>query len=187
MSTPEPPSHGPLSSGDPPGQTTQAETTQAGLSPESLAVPDPSPASGAASPPAASSSQAWLQVFLTTATTVFLAELGDKTQLAALLLSAQSGRPAVVFVGASLALICSSLVGVLLGRWLSRCWAFGWAARRYCSWRPITCRLVRPWDESSLIHGPGPAPGFASRPFAVAPRPCLPYSPPPSSPCFWPN
>jgi len=61
----------------------------------------------------------WLGVFLTTATTVFLAELGDKTQLAALLLSAESGRPVVVFVGASLALICSSLVGVLLGRWLS--------------------------------------------------------------------
>jgi len=59
-------------------------------------------------------------VFLPTPTPVFLAELGDKTQLAALLLSAQSGRPAVVFVGASLALICSSLVGVLLGRWLSR-------------------------------------------------------------------
>jgi len=64
-------------------------------------------------------STTWLGVFLTTATTVFLAELGDKTQLAALLLSAQSGRPVVVFVGASLALICSSLVGVLLGRWLS--------------------------------------------------------------------
>ena len=61
----------------------------------------------------------WLTVFLTTATTVFLAELGDKTQLAALLLSAQSGQPVTVFVGASLALICSSLVGVLLGRWLS--------------------------------------------------------------------
>jgi putative Ca2+/H+ antiporter (TMEM165/GDT1 family) len=61
----------------------------------------------------------WITVFLSTATTVFLAELGDKTQLAALLLSAQSGRPVVVFVGASLALICSSLVGVLLGRWLS--------------------------------------------------------------------
>ena len=66
-------------------------------------------------PPASS----WLAVFLTTATTVFLAELGDKTQLAALLLAAESGRPVVVFVGASLALICSSLVGVLLGRWLS--------------------------------------------------------------------
>jgi putative Ca2+/H+ antiporter (TMEM165/GDT1 family) len=61
----------------------------------------------------------WFGVFLTTATTVFLAELGDKTQLAALLLSAESGRPVVVFVGASLALICSSLVGVLLGRWLA--------------------------------------------------------------------
>lgn len=59
-------------------------------------------------------------VFLTTFTTVFLAELGDKTQLAALLLSAESGRPVLVFVGASLALISSSLVGVLLGRWLSR-------------------------------------------------------------------
>jgi putative Ca2+/H+ antiporter (TMEM165/GDT1 family) len=61
----------------------------------------------------------WGAVFLSTATTVFLAELGDKTQLAALLLSAESGRPVVVFLGASLALISSSLVGVLLGRWLS--------------------------------------------------------------------
>ena len=71
--------------------------------------PDPSPGDGAG----------WLQVFLSTAGTVFLAELGDKTQLAALLLAAESGRPLVVFIGASLALICSSLVGVLLGRWLS--------------------------------------------------------------------
>ena len=62
----------------------------------------------------------WGAAFLTTFTTVFLAELGDKTQLAALLLSAQSGRPGLVFLGASIALICSSLVGVLLGRWLSR-------------------------------------------------------------------
>ena len=69
--------------------------------------------------PAQPGGVSWLSVFLTTATTVFLAELGDKTQLAALLLSAESGRPVVVFVGASLALICSSLVGVLLGRWLS--------------------------------------------------------------------
>ena len=71
--------------------------------------PDPSPGDGAG----------WLKVFLSTSGTVFLAELGDKTQLAALLLAAESGRPVVVFIGASLALICSSLVGVLLGRWLS--------------------------------------------------------------------
>ena len=66
------------------------------------------------------SAPGWGVAFITTFTTVFLAELGDKTQLAALLLSAQSGKPGVVFIGASLALICSSLVGVLLGRWLSK-------------------------------------------------------------------
>ncbi len=59
-------------------------------------------------------------IFGSTFTTVFLAELGDKTQLATLLLSAQSGRPALVFLGASFALISTSLVGVLLGQWLSR-------------------------------------------------------------------
>ena len=59
-------------------------------------------------------------VFGTTFTTVFLAELGDKTQLATMLLTAQSKQPLIVFMGAALALICSSLVGVLLGRWLSK-------------------------------------------------------------------
>ena len=39
------------------------------------------------------------QIFLTTFTTVFLAELGDKTQLAALLFPAESGRPVLVFIG----------------------------------------------------------------------------------------
>jgi putative Ca2+/H+ antiporter (TMEM165/GDT1 family) len=88
----------------------------------STSQPDPA---GQAEAEAAATSEStaagsWGAVFLSTATTVFLAELGDKTQLAALLLSAESGRPGVVFLGASLALICSSLVGVLLGRWLSR-------------------------------------------------------------------
>jgi putative Ca2+/H+ antiporter (TMEM165/GDT1 family) len=59
-------------------------------------------------------------LFISTFTTVFLAELGDKTQLATLLLSAQSGRPLLVFIGAALALVSTSLVGVLLGQWLSR-------------------------------------------------------------------
>ena len=61
----------------------------------------------------------FLSVLIMTFTTVFLAELGDKTQIATLLLSAQSGKPFVVFCGASIALICTSLVGVVLGRWLS--------------------------------------------------------------------
>ena len=89
---------------------------------ESVEQPGTRPVAGceAESAAPASPGEGWLTVFLSTATTVFLAELGDKTQLAALLLSAESGRPLVVFLGASLALICSSLVGVLLGRWLSR-------------------------------------------------------------------
>jgi len=79
--------------------------------------PSPEPAGEAV---AANRAGSWGAALLTTFTTVFLAELGDKTQLAALLLAAQSGRPAIVFVGASLALISSSLVGVLLGRWLAK-------------------------------------------------------------------
>ncbi len=62
----------------------------------------------------------FISVFSTTFTTVFVAELGDKTQLATLLLSAQSRMPWVVFLGAALALTCSSLVGVLIGQWLSK-------------------------------------------------------------------
>ena len=80
----------------------------------------PGPPDHGAQVPENGSAPAWGVAFITTFTTVFLAELGDKTQLAALLLSAQSGKPGVVFIGASLALICSSLVGVLLGRWLAK-------------------------------------------------------------------
>ena len=61
----------------------------------------------------------FLSVMFMTFTTVFLAELGDKTQVATLLLTAQSGQPLVVFLGAAMALICSSLVAVVIGRWLS--------------------------------------------------------------------
>lgn len=46
--------------------------------------------------------------------------MGDKTQLATLLLSAQSQSPWIVFVGAGTALIATSLVGVLLGRYLAK-------------------------------------------------------------------
>ena len=58
-------------------------------------------------------------IFITTFTTIFIAELGDKTQLATLMLSAESGKPIIVFIGSALALISSSLVGVLIGKWLS--------------------------------------------------------------------
>jgi Ca2+/H+ antiporter, TMEM165/GDT1 family len=58
--------------------------------------------------------------FFSTFITIFLAEMGDKTQLATLLLSAQSRSPWIVFLGAGTALIATSLVGVLLGRYLAK-------------------------------------------------------------------
>ncbi len=64
--------------------------------------------------------KSFLSIFITTFTTIFIAELGDKTQIATLMLSAESGEPIIVFIGSSLALISSSVVGVLIGKWLSR-------------------------------------------------------------------
>jgi len=63
--------------------------------------------------------KAEVQIFLSTFLTIFLAELGDKTKLAILLMSAESQSPWLVFLGAGLALIATSLCGVLLGKWLS--------------------------------------------------------------------
>ncbi len=46
---------------------------------------------------------------------IFFAELGDKTQLTTMLLAAQSRSPAAVFLGAALALVLTSLLGVAVG------------------------------------------------------------------------
>ena len=60
-----------------------------------------------------------LVVFGTTFITIFLAEIGDKTQLSTLLMSAESHQPWVVFIGSGAALITTSLLGVLLGGWIA--------------------------------------------------------------------
>lgn len=57
--------------------------------------------------------------FTTTFVTIFLAEIGDKTQLSTLLMSAESHSPVVVFLGSAAALITTSLLGVLLGSWIA--------------------------------------------------------------------
>ena len=61
----------------------------------------------------------WL-VFSSTFITIFLAEMGDKTQLVTLLMSAESQSPWIVFIGSALALIATSLIGVSIGYWLSK-------------------------------------------------------------------
>jgi putative Ca2+/H+ antiporter (TMEM165/GDT1 family) len=60
------------------------------------------------------------QIFGSTFITIFLAELGDKTQVTTLLMSAESHAPWMVFLGAATALISTSLLGVLVGQWLAR-------------------------------------------------------------------
>ena len=51
---------------------------------------------------------------------IFLAELGDKTQLAAIAMSAESKAPLAVFAGAVLALALVTLIGVAIGGALTR-------------------------------------------------------------------
>ncbi len=60
------------------------------------------------------------RLFGSTFLLVFLAELGDKTQLTALAASAGSKSPWSVFLGASLALVIATLVAVLAGSVLTK-------------------------------------------------------------------
>ena len=66
------------------------------------------------------SAKGWFKEFFATFLTIFAAEFGDKTQIATLMMTAESHAPWVVFLGAASALIMTSLVGVILGRWLAK-------------------------------------------------------------------
>lgn len=59
------------------------------------------------------------KVFTSTFITIFLAELGDKTQMSTLLMSAEFHNPWVIFAGAGTALVLTTLIGVWVGQWLS--------------------------------------------------------------------
>jgi putative Ca2+/H+ antiporter (TMEM165/GDT1 family) len=69
--------------------------------------------------------------------TVFLAELGDKSQLAAIALSGNTKSPKAVFFGSVAALILASFIGVVVGegtaqllpvKWTKTIAAIGFAA-----------------------------------------------------------
>ncbi|MBM0741176.1 TMEM165/GDT1 family protein [Phormidium sp. CLA17] len=81
---------------------------------EQLSAIAPSAASSSEKPPVSS----W-KVFTSTFVTIFLAELGDKTQMSTLLMSAEFHKPWVIFAGAGTALVATTLIGVWVGQWLS--------------------------------------------------------------------
>ena len=56
-----------------------------------------------------------LSLLLSTFLTVFIAELGDKTQLATLTISGTSNKPLAVFLGSASALVLASLLGAFTG------------------------------------------------------------------------
>jgi putative Ca2+/H+ antiporter (TMEM165/GDT1 family) len=60
------------------------------------------------------------QVFWMAFITLFIAEMGDKTQLAVFSLTTGSKAPVAVFFGAGLALLVVTLIGVLFGGVVTR-------------------------------------------------------------------
>jgi putative Ca2+/H+ antiporter (TMEM165/GDT1 family) len=61
------------------------------------------------------------RILATVFTSVFIAELGDKTQIATMLFAAdKEASKLTVFIGASLALVLTSAIGVLAGSVISQ-------------------------------------------------------------------
>jgi putative Ca2+/H+ antiporter (TMEM165/GDT1 family) len=60
------------------------------------------------------------KLLLSTFTAIFVAELGDKTQLATMSLAAGGRSKMTVFAGAALALVATSALGVLVGEGVSK-------------------------------------------------------------------
>ena len=56
-----------------------------------------------------------ITLLITAFFTVFLAELGDKTQLTTIALSSTTKNPLAVFLGSSIALILATLLGAMAG------------------------------------------------------------------------
>lgn len=69
------------------------------------------------------------KLFFTTFAAIFVAEMGDKTQLATMTMSASGTSRWVVFAGSALALIATSAIAVLFGEAITRVIPAVWIKR----------------------------------------------------------
>lgn len=69
------------------------------------------------------------RVLLTTFGIIFLAEMGDKTQLAAMTMAADTKKPWAVFIGSSIALVAVSALGVVVGSVIGQYVPLEWVKR----------------------------------------------------------
>jgi putative Ca2+/H+ antiporter (TMEM165/GDT1 family) len=69
------------------------------------------------------------KIFATAFVTLFLAELGDKTQLAVVTMTASTESKVSIFLGAASALVVVTLLGVLVGGVLSEYVPTAWLQR----------------------------------------------------------
>jgi putative Ca2+/H+ antiporter (TMEM165/GDT1 family) len=69
------------------------------------------------------------RVILTTFGVIFLAEIGDKTQLATMTMASSTKKPLAVFIGSAVALVFVSAIGVLVGGVVSQYFPLIWIKR----------------------------------------------------------
>ena len=60
------------------------------------------------------------KIIITTFITIFLAELGDKTQIASILMSSKTDKPLLVFIDTMLAFALVTILGVTIGTVMAR-------------------------------------------------------------------
>jgi len=60
------------------------------------------------------------KILIATFTSIFLAELGDKTQIAAIIMTSKTNKPLTVFIGSMIAFAVITLIGVTFGAALTK-------------------------------------------------------------------
>ena len=60
------------------------------------------------------------KILIATFTSIFLAELGDKTQIAAIIMTSKTNKPLTIFIGSMIAFAVITLIGVTFGAALTK-------------------------------------------------------------------